>query len=365
MQANFVHFLMLFLRLPAADPGQRDRYRGIKKVVNRIRLAVALMFFSLSVGTLGYVIIDHYPWFDAYYMSVITLASVGFGEIHPLSTAGRLFTSFLILFNVGLFAYAISTITNILTEGGLTKLMNDFRMNRNIERLEGHVIICGFGRHALEVTQELSKQGTQFVVVENSREKIDALRASYDYLHIEGDATIDHVLHEAGILRAHAIVITLPHDADNLFITLSARQLNPKLRIITRANSKADEEKIKRAGADHTVVPERIGGFYMATLVKKPDLVEFFSLLSSMGPGNMVFEEIEVERLNPAFQHKSIGASGITALSRATIIAVRFPDGHYELNPLPDLMLQPGLHIVVLGNREQMDSFTQKVLLVA
>lgn len=365
MQANFIHFLMLFLRLPKPNPGLRDPYLGIKKVVSRIRLAVALMFFSLAVGTLGYVVIDHYPWFDAYYMAVITLASVGFGEVHPLSNEGRLFTTFLILFNVGLFAYAISTITNILTEGGLTKLMNDFRMNRNIERLEGHVIICGFGRHALEVTQELVKQGTPFVVVENSHDKIETLRATYDYLYIEGDSTLDHVLHEAGIQRAHSIVITLPHDADNLFITLSARQLNPRLRIVSRANSKADEEKIKRAGADHTVVPERIGGFYMATLVKKPDLVEFFSLLSNMGPGNMVFEEIEVERLHPNFQHKSIGASGIAAISRATIIAVRFPDGHYELNPLPDLLLQPGFHIVVLGNREQMTSFTQKALLAA
>lgn len=361
---NFLHYTLLFLRLHRRHHVQR-RFQKIADMVVRVRLAVLMMLFSLGVGTVGYVVIEKYPWFDAYYMAVITLASVGFGEVHPLSTAGRVFTSFLILFNVGLFAYAISTITGIFAEGGFSKLLSDYRMNRNIESLHGHAIVCGFGRHATELSQELAKQGIRFVVIENNPEKIEQLRETTDFLFVEGDATDDEILEEAGIRRAMSIVITLPKDADNLFITLSARQINPALRIITRASSIADETKIRRAGANHTVVPERIGGFYMATLLNKPDLVEFFNLLSNMGPSNVVFEEIPVQRLRPEFQGKTIRDSGLHDIFPVSLVAVRRPNSQYELNPPHTAVLQPSWHIVVLGNPEQMAQFRQAALTTA
>jgi voltage-gated potassium channel len=362
MQAgNFFHYTLLFLRV-RDRPYSHRRFQRIADLVWRVRAAVLMMFFSLGVGTLGYVVIENYPWFDAYYMSVITLASVGFGEVHPLSTAGRVFTSFLILFNVGLFAYAISTITGIFAEGGFSKLLSDFRMNQNIENLQDHAIICGFGRHATEVSQELAKQKIPFVVIENDPDKIEHLRGSTDYLFVEGDATDDEILEEAGIQRAASIVITLPKDSDNLFITLSARQINPALHIIARAGNITDEIKIRRAGANHTVVPERIGGFYMATLLNKPDLVKFFTLLSNMEASNVVFDEIPVQQLRPEFQNKTIGESGLRDVSPASLIAIRQPDGQYELNPLKTSVLQPGWHIVMLGNQEQITLFRQAVI---
>lgn len=362
MQAgNFIHYVLLFLRLHKRQHENR-RYQRFVETVWRVRVAVLMMLSSLGIGTVGYVLIEKYPWFDAYYMAIITLASVGFGEVHPLSTAGRVFTSFLILFNLGLFAYSISTITGIFAEGGISKLLSDFRMHRNIENLKGHAIVCGFGRHATEVAQELAKQGVPFVVVENNPEKIEELKEETNYLFVEGDATHDEILEEAGILRAASIVITLPKDADNLFITLSARQINPALRIISRANSIADEVKIRRAGANHTVVPERIGGFYMATLLNKPDLVEFFNLLSNMGPSNVIFEEISVQRLRPDFQGKTIADGGIREISPVSLVAVRDTNGQYELNPPQTAVLQPGWHIVVLGNQEQMAQFRRAAL---
>ena len=366
MQAgNFFHYTLLFFRLRRRHLVQR-RYRRIADVVLRIRVAVLMVFFSLGIGTVGYVVIEDYPWFDAYYMSVITLASVGFGEVHPLSTAGRVFTTFLILFNIGLFAYAISTITGIFAEGGFFKLLSDFRMNRKIENLSGHAIVCGFGRHATEVAQELAKQGIPFVVIENGLDKVEYLRNSSDFLFVEGDATDDETLEAAGIRRAGAIVITLPKDADNLFIALSARQINPALRIISRANTIADEAKIRRAGANYTVVPERIGGFYMATLLNKPDLVEFFSLLSNaMGPGNVVFEEIPVQHLRPEFQGKTIGDSGLRDVSPVSLVAMRDPNRQYTLNPLQTDVLLPNWHIVVLGSQEQMSQFRHAALTTA
>lgn len=151
MRANFFDFALFFLRLSKRKHHFHGRFPRIQQVVRRMRAAITLVLFSIAVGTVGYVVIEDYPWFDAYYMSVITLASVGFGEVHPLSTYGRLFTSLLIVFNIGLFAYAISTITDVFASGGFTKLLIDFHMNKRINELSGHTIVCGFGRHATEV----------------------------------------------------------------------------------------------------------------------------------------------------------------------------------------------------------------------
>jgi len=358
---NAFHFLMLFFRLSKGKKSRKSRFKRVFLIMLRIRTAFLLGVSALTIGILGYMLIEGYSFFDAYYMAIITLASVGYEEVHPLSDAGRLFTSFFILINVGIFAYAISTITGIFAEGGFARLLHDFRMNQKIENLRDHVIVCGFGRHATEVAQELSKQGVPFVIIEKKATTVDELRHS-GYLYFEGDATEDDVLMEVGIDRAKALVVTLPDDADNLFVTLSARQINPKLRIISRAGNLADEIKIRRAGADHTVVPEQIGGFYMATLVNKPDLVEFFTLLSNMGPSNVVFEEIEVARLLPDMQGKSIATSGLDRKARISVVAVRRPNGQYELNPPGDTVLQAGWHIVLLGNLEQMTLFKQNAL---
>lgn len=360
--ANFIHYILVFLRLPVKKGAVSHRYKRIRLVLRRLLTAISLMLSSILAGTIGYVVIENYPWFDAYYMAVITLASVGFGEVHPLSVAGKVFTTFLILFNVGLFAYAISTITGLFAEGGFHRLIYDFRMDKHIQNIEKHTIVCGFGRHSVEVTQELTKQALPFVVIENSPSKIDFLRSETSYLFVEGDATQDEVLEEAGIKRASAVVITLPDDADNMFIALSARQINPALRIISRANTAADEVKLRRAGADHTVVPERIGGFYMANLVNQPDLVEFFNLLSNMGPSNVVFEELSVSQLLPTYQHTTVKKSSLSKLASVAIVAVRHPAGQYELNPPDTLELLPDLKIVLLGNPEQMKLFKKKAL---
>lgn len=359
---NYLHFLFLFMRLRKGAEDQESRLGRIVQIAERLRLALIMVIFSLGVGTAGFMLIENYPLLDAWYMSVITLASVGFGEVHPLSDAGRLFTSFLILFNVGLFAYAISTIISIVAEGGFNRLINDFRMEQRINALEGHTIVCGFGRHATELAQELAKQNIPFVIVEKNPDKIDLLRERTGYLYVEGDATHDIILEASGIRRAAVLIITLPDDADNLFVVMSARQINPALRIISRAGNEADERKIRRAGANHTVVPERLGGFYMATLVNKPDLVEFFTLLSNMGLGKVVFEEVPVSRLAADFQNKTIAESGISQAGKVQLIAVRSPEGRYELNPATETRLLSNWHIVVFGSPEQMILFRTNVL---
>lgn len=360
----FVHFLWLFVFLRQVEEHPRHRFVRIVQVIRRVRYALLFALLSLGIGMLGFILIENYPILDAWYMSVITLATVGFTEVHPLGPMGRLFTSFLILFNVSLFAYAISTVTNLFAEGGFSKLIKEFRMYRRIEALKGHTIICGFGRHAMEVCQELTKQGMSFVIIEKNPEKIEHMREDTPYLYIEGDATEDKILDEAGIKRAASLITTLPDDADNLFIVLSARQTNPNLSIVSRANNESDERKIRRAGANHTVVPERIGGFYMATLVNKPDLVEFFTLLSNMGPSNVVFEEIPVIQLRSSILNTSLLSSGLVQGTPVSVVALRKPDGQYVLNPTSETRLQAGWDLVILGNKEQVQAFKKQFLSV-
>lgn len=355
-----MHYLLNLLRLFQAKgikSTQKGQLEHVKSAVRRLRFALGLMVIAVLIGTLGYRIIEHVSWFDAYYMSLVTLSTVGFGEVIPLSHWGRVFTSFLILFNIGFFAYAVSTITSIFADTEIHTFFSDFNMMQRIQQLQRHTIICGFGRHAGEVCRELAKQNLPFVVIELAPEKIETLRQDTNYLFLRGDATFDEVLIEAGIERAAALVVTLPLDVNNLFVVLSARQINPSLKIISRLNNAADETKLRRAGANHVVMPEQIGGFYMATLLNKPDLVEFFKLISNMGANQVVFEEIPVERLKAQFQNQSIAQSGIQTVTQIPILGLRYADGRYQLHPTHETVLKPDMHIVVLGDAEQIRRF--------
>jgi voltage-gated potassium channel len=359
---NLLRLSIWFFWLPKLKYVPKDRLEHVFSAIRRLRSAVYLLAIAVFIGTVGFRLIEHTSWFSSYYMSLVTLSTVGFGEVIPLSHAGRVFTSFLILFNIGFFAYAISTITSIFADHDLHDFFAEYNMMENIQKLEGHTIVCGYGRHSIEVCEELVKEQIPFVVIEIDAEKIAHMDAETNYLFLEGDATDDEVLLEAGILRAAALVVTLPQDANNLFVVLSARQIKPDLKIISRLNNPADEQKLRRAGANHVVMPERIGGFYMAMLVNNSDLGEFFTLISNIGARRVVFEEISVMRLKPEFQGKTMAESGIQQAAKIPILAIKYPDGQYQLNPKEDVMLMPDMHIVVLGNIEQTDHFTNTVL---
>jgi voltage-gated potassium channel len=237
-------------------------------------------------------------------------------------------------------------------------------MMHRIQKLQQHTIVCGFGRHAGEVCKELAKQKIPFVIIETDAEKITLLSRETDYLFLQGNATTDEVLQEAGIERAKSLVVTLPTDANNVFVVLSARQLNPGLKIISRLNNAYDELKLRRAGANHVVMPEQIGGFYMATLVNKPDLVAFFTLIPNMGTNRVIFEEIAVARLKKEFRDLSIAQSGIQTATQVPIMGLRHSDGQYQLNPSSETVLESDMHIVVLSDADQIDRFYSVVLAI-
>ena len=359
---TFLRFMLLFMQPLKIDEFTRDRFRIIVTIVRAIRLSFLLVFLSVLIGVMGFRYLEGYSWLDAVYMAVITISTVGFGEVRPLSEEGRIFTSALILFNVGTYAYAISSVVRLFAEGSFLNILNEYQMHRDIEALSGHTIICGYGRHATEVAQELDRLDIPFVIIDNSPEKIEWLKTETGYLYINGDATHDEVIREAGIGRASSIVVTLPNDSDSLYVVLSARELNPGIRIIARANNHADELKMRRAGADETVVPEKIGGFFMATMVHRPDLMEFFKLLSNMGASNVMFEEIPVNKLKSRFANKTIGESGVTQIAPVSLLAIKEPNGTYKLNPDKVMLLKPGLDLVIMGEPDQVIEFKQKAL---
>lgn len=320
---------------------------------SKIYIAVGLLFLIVCIGIVGFIVIEQYNFLDAFYMTVITVATVGFQEVHPLSSSGRLFTAFLIIISFGTFAYAVSSITKYISDGEFKDYFKNKKVTTAIGKLDQHVIICGFGRNGKQAAHVLKKHNTRFVVVEQKKDIVAAINHQYADLVMEGDATLDEVLLKAGILKAKALITTLPIDADNLFIVLSARTLNPKLKIISRASEDNSDKKLKLAGADNIIMPDKLGGAHMASLVMKPDVMEFVDYITGQGGDNIRLEEITFENLSMEFQNKSISELEVRNKSGANIIGFKTAQGDYVINPSADTKIIPDAKLFVLGTTEQ------------
>ncbi len=305
------------------------------------------------IGTIGYIVIDDYSLFDAFYMTVITVATVGYGEVAPLSHAGKLFTAFLIITSFGTFAYAVSSITKFVIDGEFNEFFKNRKLNATIDKISDHVIICGYGRNGRQAAQVLKKHHKRFVVIENSATLTSTLNHKFSELVITGDSTQDEVLIKAGILRARAIITTLPVDADNLFIVLSARNLNKNLTIISRASEDNSDTKLKIAGADNVIMPDKVGGAHMASLVMKPDVMEFIDHITAEGGDNISLEEISFDRIPDELKNKTLKDLEIRNRSGANIIGYKTAKGEYIINPSADTLVIPDSKLFVLGTPEQ------------
>ncbi|BDS11078.1 potassium channel family protein [Aureispira anguillae] len=338
------------------------RFERINKYIRNILLAFILLCTTTVIGIVGFMTIDDYTFSEAFYMTIITLSTVGYGEVKPLSPNGQIFTSFLIIFNLGVFAYAISIISNFIIEGELRSFLKDYKMYQKIHKLEDHTIVCGFGRHGRQICEELTKNNLPFVVIEPESKNFEDLR-TLKYFFMEGDATSDEMLIDAGIHRAKAVVVTYSENAFNVYTVLTARQLNPKLRIITRATDRAAEKKLMRAGANHVVLTEVIGGFYMATLIHQPNVVEFFSIISNMGDVSIHFKEVHYHEMKREYRDKSILDLSLRSHTGVNIIGVRLLDGNYNVNPKPDVIIRKGMTLVVLGDLNQIKLFKNIIMI--
>ncbi|MBI9035304.1 MAG: NAD-binding protein [Bacteroidales bacterium] len=318
-------------------------------------IAAITILMIISGGTIGYMAIEDYGFLDALYMTIITVSTVGFGEVAKLSPSGRWFTLLLIISGLGTFAYAITIVTSYFVELQTNFLISGNTRRNKRKKMKDHVIVCGFGRNGRQTASELAAHNHKFVIVDSNHDLMMAY-ADKEFRFVEGDATEDDVLISAGVETAKAIITCLPTDADNLFIALTARALNPGLRIISRASSESAEKKLRMAGVDNIVLPEKVGGAHMAKLVTRADIVEFLEHLSISGDDPTSLIELECHEMHEGWMQKSIYEVGIRKKTGANIIGIKKATGELRINPLPDTKLVPNSKLFVLGTVEQIDS---------
>lgn len=328
--------------------------RPRNKNLNSIFVAIVMLLVVIFVGLIGYRILG-YTMVEAFYQTIITIATVGFKEVHDLSPNGMIFTAFLIIFSFGIFAYAVTTLTRYIVEGVYRNTIKDTRVKRKIDRLTDHVVICGYGRNGKQAATELLDHHVPILIVEKDPEIIQGLRNSSDMLYVEGDAVDEDILTQCRLPYAKALISALPVDADNLFVVLTAKETNPNLTIISRASMDHADVKLKRAGATNVIMPDKIGGQRMAKLVAQPDIVEFVDYMLLQSTENVVLEEISCENIALCYAGKSIRELDLRNESGANIIGMKRVDMSYLINPLPETELQSADRLFVLGTRRQIE----------
>ena len=313
-----------------------------------IFLALAAILLS---GITGYVLIERWSVIESLYMTVITISSVGFMEVHPLSQSGRIFTIFLILCGSGVLIYCVSLITAFVVEGELTDVIRRRKMNSKIKGLNEHYIVCGADQTGLYVIEELHKTKKDFVVIEKDSEKIRQLMGR-DILCIEGDASHYAVLEQAGIQRAKGFISSLSTDAENLFVVLTAKKLNPSLRVISQAVEAESEQKIRMVGADGVVMPNFIGGLRMVSEMIRPSVVNFLDIMLRSKDKTIRIDEIDLTGGSP-FAGKSIGETGIADTAGVTLVALRDrKEDSYLFNPSGKTVLNENNLLILMGDVE-------------
>ncbi len=308
----------------------------------------------VAIGTLGYFLIEpNYSLFDALYMTVITLTTVGYEEVHRLSFWGRVFTIFLLLGGVFTLFFTATELVRLVVSGELQEYLGRRYVSRALAGMDNHIIVCGYGRMGRFVCQEFSKQGLPFVVIDRRAELLQAFQLPHG-IALVGDATSDEVLKEAGITRARALVTVVPEDADNLFITMSARLLNEKLFIVARAEADLAERKLSRAGANRVVAPYALGGFRVAQAVLRPTVVDFIELATRTEHLELQIEETHIDEGSPL-----AGATLLESRVRqdlgVMIVAIKKPQGNMQYNPPGDAVMAAGDVLIALGHRQQLD----------
>jgi len=311
-----------------------------------------ILILVISFGTSGYTLIEGWSPLDALYMTLITLTTVGFGEVHPLSPSGKVFTMILVVMGIGGVAYTLSVIGQMIVEGEIKKLLGRRKMQKGLKELEDHYIVCGFGRVGRRIAQELCVRKVPFVVIDKDPPKIE--QAEKDcFLFVQGDATSDQTLQEAGIKRAKGLITAVVNEADNVFIVLSARQLNPKLFITARVESDEAEKKLLRAGANKVISPHKIGGIRMALTAIRPNLVDFMSVVTFDQDTDLTIEEIQIKPDSPLVQ-SSLRDCAIRREFGIMVVGIKKVGKEVFLNPSPETKIEAGDILIVIGKKEEL-----------
>ena len=327
-----------------------QKYQRLRKEL--IGGAIALFGVAL-IGTLWYRFVEGWSWPDAVYMTVITLATVGYGETHPLGDRGRLFTITLILMGVISIGYLVNRFTEALIQGYFQEGIRLRQRRRLIDTLTEHYILCGFGRTGRQIALEFKAEGIPFVTVDSEVEQIEAAQ-ELGYVSVQGDATLDDTLLKVGIERAICLIAALPSDAENLYTVLSAKSLNPQIRAIARASTEEALKKLKRAGADAVVSPYITGGRRMAAAALRPQVLDFMDGVLTGSDRSFYLEEFLLDSQSCPVVGQTLREARLRSQSGALVLAIRRADGNLIAGPTGETQLLPGDLLICMGTAEQL-----------
>lgn len=336
---------------PTSAP-QRGESRPWRWLLRGHRLALLLLVGVFVFGTLGFVVIEGWSAWDAFYMTLTTVTTIGYREVHELTAAGRAFNIVLIIGGVGTALYTLSVLMALLVEGELHDRWAQRRRERMQNQLTQHFILCGFGRIGSVIADEFRRQRVPFLVIESSAAYVKAATDA-GYLALAGDATTEDLLKRAGIERARGLIAAVGTDAENVYIVLTARLLKPDLFVVGRAESEEARRKLLRAGADRVIAPYQIGALQIAQTALRPAVVDFVQLATSSENLELAMEQVKIRGASE-LAGQSILQSNLRQRFRAIVVAIQRANGHMEFNPSPDTIMNAGDHLVVLGPPESL-----------
>ncbi len=324
--------------------------------IRQLKLGLSFLLFTIVAGIFGYMIIERWDFIDSFYMTIITITTTGFKEVHPLNNAGKIFTLVIIFTGIGSIAYTSGRAVQIIFE---SQIFRRRRMSKKVEEMENHYIVCGYGRMGKYICDELAESKTSFLVIENNPSKIERL-IELGYVFVNGNSTSDEVLIKAGVNKAKGLVAVLSNDAENVFATLSAKVLNPKIFVVARAVEEETESKLKKAGADRVVKPYEIGGIRMAALLLRPGVTEFIDIVAREKNIDLNIEEITING-KAILTGKTLAESPLRKELNIIIVSIQKKDGKFIYNPTSSTKLEEGDKLIALGeesNLKQLQSLS-------
>ncbi|MDP2960287.1 MAG: potassium channel protein [candidate division Zixibacteria bacterium] len=319
----------------------------------KLKIALGALLIVIVIGTFGYSLIEGWDILDSLFMSVTTLSTVGYKEVYPLSLGGRVFTIFFIIFGVGTTLYAVGAGAQLMLEGQIRNILGRRKMSKKIQEIKDHYIICGYGKVGQQIYKELADRQISCTVVEKNLETVEkAIRDGV--LVVQGDSTEDSVLEEAGIKRAKGLISAVASESENVFISLSARVLNPKILIVARAETEGAEKKLLRAGANRAISPHILGGTRMAMAALRPHVVDFMQVATSAEGMDMRIEELEVKE-GSSISNSTLKECELRLKVGVIVLGIHKKTGQMLFTPPPDAKMEPGDTLIAIGKGEELE----------